>query len=251
MLVDRTNALVLLLAGLVACSTQPTPGTGTTSTTGEPGSESGSESGSETGTADLPSSATDDDGEPEPGCDCEEGDLCAADCPEGVPSVPATSPVAHNFRCVSDPACPSDDFDNPACRELVCGSAYILLIDSCGIDDPPNIDILCDWKTLTNCDMSTQDCPDGEKCVARTLDEEQLFASICVPVEGMDMVGEPCTGDGAPEFTDSCGADSMCWNGTLMDQPYDGVCLAFCESCPVGSSCEELAPWIELCVENP
>lgn len=248
----------LMFACLVACSARPAPGTGDEAESTSDATQtqtSGSEDATGPSLMDLP--GNEDTGEPGDACDCDEGSICAADCQEGVPSIPVTPAKAINFRCISDPACPPEDLDNVACRELVCGSPYIFLVEDCyGANDPPGIEMLCDSRPELTCDLAVQDCPEGEKCIARPLDEEGLFPTMCVPLEGMDMLGEPCTADGAPDFTDSCGLDGMCWGGELTAEPFAGVCLGYCDedadpSCPEGSICEQVAEWLALCVPSP
>ncbi|PRP98277.1 hypothetical protein ENSA5_30090 [Enhygromyxa salina] len=251
----RRSACLIALTCLIACTTRSVSddGTSATSTTDASQgteSESTSETTSETGPGpiDLP-------GAEAPSCDCDEGFICAATCSEEIASPDGTPSAPIDLRCVDEPLCPPDDLDNPACRELVCGSPYVFLRESCSGRDASNIDMLCGAFESPPCDLNHQDCPDGEKCVRRPLDEEGLFPTMCVPLEGRGVPGELCTANGAPEFSDSCGANSMCWSGELSSDVQAGVCSQFCDladpMCPVGSTCELVYDGLELCVETP
>lgn len=179
---------------------------------------------------------------------CPEGSLCAADCLGLDPPY-----EAGNFRCVDDPLCPPEDFETAACLGLVCGHPLATLPDGCESDDPLGIDIMCGFSGLAECSLEIQDCPEGEKCIGRPAYD--TFYAICTYLAGSDPVGAPCTGAGAPEFTDSCDEFGQCWSGAYSLEPFVGECLGFCGSddppCPVGSICEPVAEALELCVPTP
>lgn len=242
-------AIVLVSFGLGGCG-ERTLGSqegssSTESTQAEASGTSGTESGggesseSETGSASTP-------------CDCLEGELCVADCSPGGPSIPPIQPMAHNFRCLADPVCSPGAFDTPSCREAACGSPYIPLQNKCDSDEPEGIDIRCGFYYVGPCDLIAQDCPDDHKCVAREVDEEGLYPTMCVELAGEGVHGEACEGEGDPSFSDSCDWQSQCWGGELTFEPFAGVCLDRCDpeqpSCPMGSSCEVIVGEFNLCM---
>ncbi len=89
------------------------------------------------------------------------------------------------------------------------------------------------------CDIWTDDCPEGQKCMPVSLDGGSAWESArCVPVvPNPDHVGEPCTilGDGF-DGLDTCGRREMCWSvewGIKM-----GTCLAMCNGSPRMPFCD-------------
>ena len=103
----------------------------------------------------------------------------------------------------------------------------------CG--DSADYNIICEpFSPPQSCWELAQDCPDDTKCVAREPDRWGYNTTRCVPIVGTGAAGEPCTSEGAnpeSEGTDSCDATSMCWNGTLTAEPFDGTsCEAVIES---------------------
>ena len=90
------------------------------------------------------------------------------------------------------------------------------------------------------CDIFSQDCIDGEKCVPYASNGGTWDANKCVPVLGDGAVGEACNYSNVVEATDDCDADSACWN---IDANLMGVCTPFCEGsaqqpiCDPGSTC--------------
>lgn len=93
------------------------------------------------------------------------------------------------------------------------------------------------------CDPFAQDCPEGEKCVPYASTGTTWNANKCVPVSGDGQVGESCSSGGIVEATDSCGADSVCWDVQEVEGGLLGVCTAYCSgtadvpSCPDGTNC--------------
>jgi hypothetical protein len=85
------------------------------------------------------------------------------------------------------------------------------------------------------CDMFGQDCPDGEKCVPYATDGGNVWDSFkCVPVQGDQATGEPCTYDGPVESTDDCDATAWCLDS---DSDGEGLCHAFCGGTPDEPEC--------------
>ena len=95
-----------------------------------------------------------------------------------------------------------------------------------------------------DCDPYAQDCAEGEKCVPYSSDGSSTWnANKCVPILDNGQIGEECVWDGIVEATDSCGADSICWDVMDIDGVYVGTCTPMClgtpedPMCPEGSSC--------------
>ena len=235
---------VLGVSSLAACAAPPGSGETETETGSDPTSTSET-SGVSTGT---------ETGEVEDACGCAEGELCVAECSEEAPGFPGTDSSPENLRCIDDPVCVDMDPNNPACRALVCDSAFHEFVEFCSGDDTPGIDLLCEWyPAITECTSEIQDCPEGEKCVPWILDDE-LATNACVEVTGDAPPGSPCTHEGPPDNLDSCDLDGACWGEGPMIGPFAGTCLAFCTpDCPAGSTCQILDPGgsIQLCVPDP
>lgn len=85
------------------------------------------------------------------------------------------------------------------------------------------------------CDPKQQDCPDGEKCTAYgSVEGSPWNANKCVPVSGMDQVGDPCNIEGG-KYTgeDNCDVGLICL--LTDDDGNGGVCVEFCDTndnCP-------------------
>ena len=100
-----------------------------------------------------------------------------------------------------------------------------------------------DVTYASTCDPFAQDCEPGHKCVPYASTGGNWDANKCVEVLGEGQIGEPCTYDGAVEATDSCDANSMCWNVAAVGDENIGTCTSFCTGspddplCPAGSSC--------------
>jgi len=97
----------------------------------------------------------------------------------------------------------------------------------------PRTDVL----VFDDCDSFAQDCPEGEKCVPYASSGGTWDANKCVPIMGEQATGEPCTYAGAVEVTDDCDATGMCWDVTLVDDEWIGVCRAFCTGSPDSPGC--------------
>ncbi|HVI01069.1 MAG TPA: hypothetical protein VM869_20265 [Enhygromyxa sp.] len=79
------------------------------------------------------------------------------------------------------------------------------------------------------CDPWMQDCPPGEKCVPYSIGGGPWDSNKCVEVSGDGQPGDTCSYDGITIATDSCGADSHCWDVMDIDGQLQGVCTSFCE----------------------
>lgn len=94
------------------------------------------------------------------------------------------------------------------------------------------------------CDVWSQDCPDGEKCVPWANDGGDVWnATRCSPVQAdPDLPGEPCQVEGSPfSGIDTCALGSFCWN--VDPETLAGTCVAQCTGdvtnpvCPDGFTC--------------
>jgi hypothetical protein len=92
-------------------------------------------------------------------------------------------------------------------------------------------------EEVHECDPWAQDCPEGEKCVPYGSTGGNWDANKCVPVLGDGQPGDACTWDGTSAATDSCGADSHCWDVMEVDGQLEGVCTPFCDGTPNDPIC--------------
>ncbi|KIG17433.1 hypothetical protein DB30_03352 [Enhygromyxa salina] len=109
----------------------------------------------------------------------------------------------------------------------------------------------------TQCDPWAQDCPEGEKCVPYGSTGGNWDANKCVVVDGDGQPGDSCTYTGTASASDSCGADSHCWDVMDVDGQAVGVCTPFCDGspddpiCGPGTSCLVANEGsITLCIET-
>jgi hypothetical protein len=97
------------------------------------------------------------------------------------------------------------------------------------------------WSDLpeAECDPFLQDCPEGEKCVPYA--GGSWNANGCVPILGDGEPDDPCIYN--RDFTDDCGAESICFNVMDVADEQVGVCTEFCQGtaddpiCPMDTSC--------------
>lgn len=106
------------------------------------------------------------------------------------------------------------------------------------------------------CDLWSQDCPDGEKCMAWANDGgDQWNAARCSPLDpNPTLLGEACTVEGSGfSGIDNCDVGLMCWN---VDADNTGVCAALCTgaeanpSCPGALQCGAITEVLSLCVDG-
>jgi hypothetical protein len=108
-----------------------------------------------------------------------------------------------------------------------------------------SVGFFCPWDMplASECDVWTQDCPAGEKCVPFAAVGRSWDANKCVPVLGEQAPGEPCTWGGLVEATDDCDATSICWDARRVDGQLVGTCIVQCTGaadapqCPPAASC--------------
>ena len=89
---------------------------------------------------------------------------------------------------------------------------------------------------VSECDPWTQDCPEGEKCVAYGSTGGNWDANKCVTIMGDGQPGDPCVYNGTTESTDDCGAESWCWN---VNEEGMGTCTPFCTGTPDDPICDQ------------
>ncbi len=95
------------------------------------------------------------------------------------------------------------------------------------------------------CDVWSQDCPEGEKCMPWANDGGSSWnATKCSPIDpAPQQPGDVCTTEGGGvSGVDNCVKSSMCWD--VDGETNEGVCIAFCEgtnaedgTCDAGFSC--------------
>jgi len=109
-----------------------------------------------------------------------------------------------------------------------------------------------------DCNYWSQDCPAGEKCTITSSDETSSWdAYRCVPT-GEGAIGEPCTTAEGPRGTDTCNADSLCYQ--IDATTGIGECVGFCAApernpvCPDGSGpltrCKKQGNHLALCIPS-
>ncbi len=97
---------------------------------------------------------------------------------------------------------------------------------------------MCENDSLKSapCDVFLQDCPEGEKCTAVSVDNGGWNWARCVPVTGTDMAGDACTAKSVADGLDSCAKGAMCWD---VDMEGNGTCAAQCGGSPDAPTCPD------------
>jgi len=95
---------------------------------------------------------------------------------------------------------------------------------------------MCENDLPFNCDVFLQDCPEGEKCAAVSVDGGYWNRARCVPVTGTDVAGDPCTAESVADGLDSCVKGAMCWG---VDMDGNGTCVAQCGGSPDVPTCPD------------
>ncbi len=88
------------------------------------------------------------------------------------------------------------------------------------------------------CDLWTQDCPMGDKCMPWVNDGGSSWnATRCTSLtDNPNQPGDPCTVDGnAGTGIDDCDIGAMCW--AVDGETNEGVCVALCEGNPEAPLC--------------
>lgn len=90
------------------------------------------------------------------------------------------------------------------------------------------------------CDLWTQDCPDGSKCNIWATDGGNAWnATKCTELDpDPDQPGEPCTVvESGVSGIDSCAIGSLCWN--VDPATNTGTCVQFCQGGEANPVCAD------------
>lgn len=105
--------------------------------------------------------------------------------------------------------------------------------------DPDSNETETGEEHINECDVWTQDCPDGEKCVPWADDGGNVWNALrCAPVDGNGQPGDACTLVGELTGIDDCALGSICMR--LDDGTDNGVCVPQCEGTAETPSCEDI-----------
>lgn len=89
------------------------------------------------------------------------------------------------------------------------------------------------------CDVWTDDCPKGEKCMPWANDGGNSWnATRCSPLdENPGQVGDACMVEGSGvSGIDTCDSRSMCYY--VDSDTNEGICVGFCEGTPQAPTCD-------------
>jgi len=90
------------------------------------------------------------------------------------------------------------------------------------------------------CDVWSQDCPQGEKCAPWANDGGSAWNALrCVPVDpSPKSPGDACTAEGnGLSGIDDCDVGVMCWN--VDSETGMGVCVQLCGGTPNAPTCDD------------
>ncbi|WP_434418367.1 hypothetical protein [Nannocystis pusilla] len=91
---------------------------------------------------------------------------------------------------------------------------------------------------VKECDVWTQDCPPGQKCMPWADNGSSSWnATKCSPVDANPgKEGDPCTVEGsAVSGVDTCDVGLLCW---YFDENNNGSCIDMCKGTPDAPSCD-------------
>lgn len=91
---------------------------------------------------------------------------------------------------------------------------------------------------VMECDVWTQDCPPGQKCMPWADDGSGSWnATKCSPVDANPgQEGDPCTVEGsAVSGIDDCDVGLLCW---YFDENNNGSCIDMCKGTPDAPTCD-------------
>lgn len=88
------------------------------------------------------------------------------------------------------------------------------------------------------CDVFKQDCAPCEKCAAYVEGGGTSWNALkCVPVQGDDQPGDPCTAEGMGlSGFDSCAKGGRCWD---VDEMGQGTCVELCMGNEAAPTCSD------------
>jgi hypothetical protein len=110
-------------------------------------------------------------------------------------------------------------------------------------DTGADCNFICPEETGGNefeCDILTQDCLDGEKCMPWANDGGNSWnATRCSPIsDNPAQVGDPCAVEGSGvSGVDDCDLGSMCWD--VDPETNTGTCVAMCTGDPAAPLCDD------------
>jgi len=102
------------------------------------------------------------------------------------------------------------------------------------IDDPDT-----DGGVSVECDVWSDDCPGGQKCMPWANDGGNSWnATRCSPIDDNPaQIGDPCSVEGSGvSGIDTCDSRSMCYY--VDSETNEGVCVGFCEGTQMAPSCD-------------
>jgi hypothetical protein len=112
--------------------------------------------------------------------------------------------------------------------------------DDDGDDDGTTFILQPDVVGGVDCDVWSQDCPDGEKCMPWANNGGNSWnAAKCAPADdNAAEVGDACLVQGSGvSGIDNCVVGSMCWN--VDPETNEGTCVAFCSGTEANPICED------------
>ncbi len=89
------------------------------------------------------------------------------------------------------------------------------------------------------CDVWTDDCPDGQKCMPWANDGGSSWnATRCSPIDASPgQPGDACTVEGSGvSGVDTCDSRSMCYY--VDPDTSEGICIGFCDGSPQAPTCD-------------
>jgi hypothetical protein len=163
--------------------------------------------------------------------------LAASGCPTG------SAPSSSSFSATT-PIDPSDDegSSDQSPDEDSTGAMQSTGADSDAADTTAAADDGAfvpqpDGGVVAECDIWTQDCPAGEKCMPYASGTSSWDATRCSAVDAMpNEVGDPCTVVGSDSSgQDDCVVGAMCF--AVDPESNEGVCFAMCQGSEASATC--------------
>lgn len=162
----------------------------------------------------------------------------------GAPKDDATSDTAPVDPSASGSSSESSggggDDVTPVTSAESSGSTTAPAEDSGEDDEGGTFIIKPDGGGVFDCDLWSQDCEEGEKCMPYANDGGNAWnAARCSPLDATPaQVGDPCTVEGSGvSGIDNCELDSMCWN--VDPETNQGTCVSFCDGTEASPICDD------------